>query len=149
MRYLIVLHILILSFSLFGQVKPNEFNIKTAPVGTDEIYSQTGGISVRIPFNDAKTYFTPSIKAINYQPTTVGNLANLMTIVQHQDGRIWYIDSDGVSVLLSNGDEAIPELPYDSDEAAAAAGVEVGQTYKLSINNVYGKRENSITKRIY
>jgi hypothetical protein len=77
-------------------MKPNNFPLRTNLDGSEEIYSQTSGVSEKFTLEQAKDYIRP-YKVYTALLTQSGNDAPVATVLENTIGNIvWSRTSDGV-----------------------------------------------------
>ncbi len=106
-RLLIGFYIIFMGLAASGQNYVFNFPVDSTADGSEFIPFQTkvgsNYLNWQMPFPYAKRYFTPDIASpIAYVPTLTGNTANKMRFVRHSDGRVWFIDWQGASVLVND-----------------------------------------------
>lgn len=102
---LIALLLMLFSFGLTAQVRPDFFPEETTPTNTNfEVYSQKNGVNRRTSLANLRKYFGAQI-AVSSAPTPTGNpeAARNKVIVVLPDSATYFVDWNGNSTLLGAG----------------------------------------------
>jgi len=99
--WLLIMLGLVLTASLKGQIRPDDFPLEANPDSTNfEVYSQKGGQIKRANLFALKKYYAPFIKSVGFVPSATGNSSHLAEFVEAPNGKVYYIDGKGNSVQV-------------------------------------------------
>lgn len=126
-------------------MKPNNFPIRTSLDGTEEIYTQTGGISEKFLLDDVKDYIADAA-VIDYDNSISGlSGTTVQDAIDELDSTIDNLDASGINysnttsgLLSSTVQGAIDELAaFDSDAKLFIVAADYALTsYKKGLNNL-------------
>ena len=127
MRHLICFFLLLLSCSLFAQVKPNEFQEATEITNSDfEFYSQKSDSTRRASANTVKEFMVPDVdRTRTTAPDTTGNTMDLMEFLFTHGDSIYYLDSEGDAALLYDPQQGFQDLSFSGDTLYISDGTEI------------------------